>query len=208
MSKAREWLAHPLLKNPLVRRVTGYSAGSVVAIVVSEAFFAATLGWLHRGTTIASAAGFVGGAIPNYILNRRWAWRDRRGRTRQSEVTLYMVTSLATFVVSAIVTHEVEKFARHLTADRGGQVALVTLAFFGVSAVFFVVKFFIYETVVFRHHTHAPAPDDEISHLPALETVGVAAGPAASAPASVSVSAGTAANGATTEGDASGLSVH
>ena len=140
----------------MLRRVTGYSAGSVVAIVISEAAFAAALGWGHTGTTVASAIGFLGGAVPNYILNRRWAWRDRRGRDRRTEVLLYMVVALATFVVSALVTHWAESAARHLTVDPGWQVALTTAAFLAVSGVFFVLKFVIYETVVFTRVPEAP----------------------------------------------------
>jgi putative flippase GtrA len=132
-----------------VRRITGYSAGSVVAIVVSEGAFAAALGSLHTGTTLASAAGFVGGAVPNYILNRRWAWRDRRGRDRRTELSMYMSVALASFLVSAVVTHWAETGARHLTADRGSLVALTTASFLVVSGVFFVLKFMIYETLVF-----------------------------------------------------------
>lgn len=145
-------MQHPFVRHPLIRRITGYSAGSIVAIVISEACFAATLGWGHAGTTAASAAGFVGGAVPNYILNRRWAWRDRRGRNRRTEITLYMTVALASFVVSAIVTHWAERGARQLIADRGAQVALTTAAFLGVSAIFFVIKFVIYETLVFTKH--------------------------------------------------------
>ncbi|MGO9558163.1 MAG: GtrA family protein [Acidimicrobiales bacterium] len=149
LDRARAFFAHPLVRHPLVRRITGYSAGSVVAIVISEACFAGAYGWAHSGTTIASAVGFVGGAVPNYVLNRRWAWQDRRGRDRRSELVMYMTVALATFVVSAVVTHFAEGAARHLTTDRSLQVALVTAAFLAVSAVFFVVKFVIYETLVF-----------------------------------------------------------
>ena len=152
-TKKPGWLRTHLAHHPLLKRVTGYSAGSVVAIVLSEAAFAAALGWGHTGTTVASAVGFIGGAVPNYILNRRWAWRDRRGRDRRTEVTLYMVVALATFVVSAVVTHWAEEVARRLTADPGWQVALTTAAYLVVSGVFFVLKFVIYETVVF---TRAP----------------------------------------------------
>ena len=138
------------LHHPLVRRITGYSAGSVVAVVISEACFAATYGWGHGGTTLASAAGFVGGAVPNYILNRRWAWRDRRGRNRRTEILLYMAVAVVSFGVSALVTHWAEIGARHLTTVRDWQVVLITAAYLGVSGVFFAVKFVIYETVVFR----------------------------------------------------------
>jgi putative flippase GtrA len=141
--------ANFLLQHPLARRITGYSAGSVVAVVVSEACFAAAYGWGHSGTTWASAAGFIGGAVPNYILNRRWAWRDRRGRSRRAEVLLYMAVAIVSFLVSAVATHWAEVGARHLTTVRGWQVVLIASAYLGVSAVFFVIKFVIYEVFVF-----------------------------------------------------------
>jgi putative flippase GtrA len=149
-----------VLGHPLTRRISGYSAGSVVAVVVSEGCFAAAYGWGHSGTTLASAAGFVGGAVPNYILNRRWAWHDRRGRTRHTEISLYVAVAIASFIASAFVTHWAETGARHLTSARGWQVVLIAGAYLGVSAVFFVVKFVIYEVVVFTEGSGDPAARD------------------------------------------------
>jgi putative flippase GtrA len=157
-AKVQSVLDHPLARHPLVRRITGYSAGSVIALIVSEAAFAASYGWGHVGTTGASAFGFVGGAVPNYILNRRWVWSDRRGRDRRTEFTLYMCVSIASFLVSAVATHWAEVGTRQLTTDAGWRVLLVTGSYLGVSAAFFVFKFFLYEKIVFTKH-----PDDETS---------------------------------------------
>jgi putative flippase GtrA len=155
--------------HPLLQRVTGYSAGSVIAAVTSEIAFTAAYGWLHSGTTLASAAGFFGGAVPNYILNRRWAWReDRRGRSQQSELALYFAISLASFAVSAVTTNWAEDRARALTASHDWQVVLVALAFFAVSAVFFIGKFFLYDVIVFTKGSHPEdaevGPEDQESH--------------------------------------------
>jgi putative flippase GtrA len=133
----------------LGRRVAGYSAGSVIAAATSEAAFVVVLGWLHGGTTWASAAGFVGGAVPNYILNRRWAWSDRRGRDRRTEVLLYAFVAVTTFLASAFATHWAQEGARQATSDHGWTVFLTALAFLGVSGVFFVLKFVLYEHIVF-----------------------------------------------------------
>ena len=62
---------------------------------------------------------------------------------------MYMAVAVTSFVVSALVTHWAELGARHLTNVRDWQVALITVAYLGVSAVFFAVKFVIYETIVF-----------------------------------------------------------
>jgi putative flippase GtrA len=145
-------LDHPIAQHPLVRRITGYSAGSIVALIISELAFIGVLGWGHAGTLVATTAGFVGGAVPNYILNRRWAWRDRRGRNRRTEISLYACVSLAFFLVAFATTHYAELGARHLTTNGGWQVILVSGVYLATSAVFFVLKFLIYETVVFKKH--------------------------------------------------------
>lgn len=159
-------LEHPLARHPLVRRITGYSAGSVVALLLSQFAFYVAYNLGHSGTAIASAAGFVGGAVPNYILNRRWAWRDRRGRSRRNEVTLYMVVAIASFFSSWGCTSWMANEAWHLTSNKHIHGLLVQLAYFGVSAAFFVVKFLIYETVVFKRH-----PDDATVEGPLREAM-------------------------------------
>jgi putative flippase GtrA len=138
-----------LRRNPLVRRVTGYSAGSVIAMFTSELAFAGVFGYLHGGTAWASFAGFVGGAVPNYFLNRRWAWQDRKGRSRRQELILYFAVAIASFLVSIVVTDWAEGWARHLTTTHSIEVVLVAAAYLAVSGVFFVGKFVAYEFLVF-----------------------------------------------------------
>jgi len=140
--------------SPLVRKITGYSAGSVIAAFTSELCFAGSFGALHTGTTLASLIGFIGGAVPNYVLNRRWAWKDQGSRSRRDEILLYAAVSIASFSVSAVVTGYAEHWARSLTGARGWQVVMVGAAYLAVAGVFFVGKFVAYELIVF---TKGPA---------------------------------------------------
>jgi putative flippase GtrA len=133
----------------MVRRVVGYSLGSVIAAITSEAAFLLTYGPGGAGPALASAAGFVGGAVPNYVLNRRWAWSDRRGRDRETEIGLYAAVALASYGASVLATRTAETWARHRTADHGSRVLLVGAAYLAVSGVFFVVKFVLYHFAVF-----------------------------------------------------------
>jgi putative flippase GtrA len=135
--------------SPLVLRFAGYGLGSVVAAATSEIAFVVVYAWAHGGTLGASAAGFVGGAIPNYILNRRWAWRDRTGRSRGSEITLYAAVALASFGASVVATRWAEHWARHLTADATWRVLLIAGAYLATSGVFFLAKFVLYDLIVF-----------------------------------------------------------
>ncbi len=150
----------------LIRRIVGYSLGSVIAAITSEAAFLVAYGPAGAGPALSSAAGFVGGAVPNYVLNRRWAWSDRRGRRRRTEITLYAAVALSSYGASVVVTRTVERWARHLSGDRSSRVLLVGAAYLGVSGVFFVLKFVLYHFAVFtggpgdeaRPRRSAPAP--------------------------------------------------
>jgi hypothetical protein len=64
-----------------------------------------------------------------------------------------MAVSIVSFVASALVTHWAEGGARHITSVREWQVAVIAAAYLAVSAVFFAVKFVVYETVVFTRAT-------------------------------------------------------
>jgi putative flippase GtrA len=134
---------------PLVRRFAGYGLSSVVAATTSEMAFVIAYAFLHTGTVGASAAGFVGGAIPNYILNRRWAWHDRTGRSRRSEIVLYSVVSLVSFLVSVVVTRAAEDWARQLTPDKTWRVVMIAGAYLASSGIVFLAKFVLYDLVVF-----------------------------------------------------------
>ena len=133
----------------LMQRIVGYSLGSVIAAITSEVAFLAAYGIGGVGPALASAAGFIGGAVPNYILNRRWAWADRRGRGRRNEILLYAAVALSSYGASVLGTRAAEHWARHLTDDHIWRVLLVGAAYLAVSGVFFVIKFVLYHFAVF-----------------------------------------------------------
>ncbi len=137
-------------------RATKSLIGSVVATVASEVTFAAVYGSGALGTTASSAAAFVAGAVPNYILNRSWAW-GRRGRVRVwREVVLYAVVSLVSFAASALATGWTAHATRHLS-DHALRVAAVSAAYLATYAVLFGAKFLIYDFVIFA----GPAGDSD-----------------------------------------------
>jgi putative flippase GtrA len=130
-------------------KITKYAVGSVVALATSVVVFA-VMDWLHIRTGIDSAAAFIAGAIPNWILNRRWAWRMEGRVEWMREIVAYMIISVLVWAASTWATGNTQDWARgHIAAGTGLRVIVTTAAYVLVQAVFFVIKFVIYDKWVF-----------------------------------------------------------
>ena len=133
----------------LTARFFRYSVGSVVAVVTSEVTFVLCYGTGWLGTTAASVVAFLAGAVPNYVLNRSWAW-ERRGRLNVSrEVFLYAVVSIVSLVSAAVVTGWVSRNTTHVTGGHAGRTTLVAAAYLATYGVLFILKFVIFQRAVF-----------------------------------------------------------
>ncbi len=135
-------------RSPLAGRITRYSLGSGVALLTSIVTFA----WLNAagvGTTLCSVLAFAAGAVPNWILNRRWTWQVQGQVSVLREVVGYLVISLLALAASSLATGYAQGHAHEITGSPGGKVALVTAAYVAVQAALFAVKFVAYERWVF-----------------------------------------------------------
>jgi putative flippase GtrA len=129
-------------------RVWRYTASSVIAAATSAVVFAGAYA-LGVGTVTDNVLAFVAGAVPNWILNRSWAWQ-RRGRVHiRREVVLYAVVSLVSLAASSAATEWASRSAPAITGSPGLRVALVAGAYVATYGVLFVAKYAIYELVVF-----------------------------------------------------------
>jgi putative flippase GtrA len=132
-------------------KITRYAIGSMIALVTSVVVFAllyVVLGGKH--TTICSIGAFLAGAIPNWILNRRWAWRITGEVAFLREIVAYLAISGVVLVASSLGTGAMQTWVKHhVTPHHGIRVLLVTGAYVFVQAVLFAVKFVIYEHWVF-----------------------------------------------------------
>ena len=106
--------------------------------------------WLGIRTGIDSAAAFIAGAIPNWVLNRRWAWKMDARIEWLREILAYTVISVLVWAASTWATGNTQNWAKdHISAGSGLRVIVTTGAYVVVQAVFFVVKFVIYDKWVF-----------------------------------------------------------
>ncbi len=144
------WWLH-LTKTPFSAKMTKYTVGSVIAFVAGNIFFGVFYLVTHGSTTVASVAGFIAGAIPNWILNRRWAWQQT-GRPPANQVITYALVSAAVLVTTSVATgatNHLVVHTWHVPDHYGLRLSIVTAAYVAVTVVLFVAKFAIYEFWVF-----------------------------------------------------------
>jgi putative flippase GtrA len=135
--------------SPFVQRVIRYTAGSVFALATSVIVFA-VLDWQKVSTTACSIIAFVAGAIPNWILNRKWAWQMEGKLHFGREIVGYLGVSLIALAASSEATGFTQgHIATHFAPGTGLRVIIVTGAYVAVQAVLFVLKFLVYEHWVF-----------------------------------------------------------
>jgi putative flippase GtrA len=129
----------------------------VFALATSVVVFA-LLDWQGVSTTACSILAFVAGAIPNWILNRRWAWRVRGKVNWGREIVGYLGVSLIALGASAEATGFTQgHIATHFSKGTGLRVIIVTGAYVFVQAVLFGLKFFVYEHWVFAGRSRVRA---------------------------------------------------
>jgi len=125
-----------------------YTTASVVAAVISEAVFVATY-WFAAVPLVASLLAFVAGAVPNYLMNRYWAWQRRGRPDRMREVLPYAVIVVATALTAILVTTAADHWVRDHVAAHSVQVILVGAAFLATYGTMFVLKFVLFDRFIF-----------------------------------------------------------
>ena len=143
-------LVQKLSRTPYAAKVTKYAIGSVIALGTSIIVFALAYVILSGHPTTCSILAFFAGAIPNWVLNRRWAWKMKGRADFMREIVAYIAISGVVLVASSLGTSAMQSWVKHhVTPHHGIRVILVTGAYVFVQAVLFVVKFLIYEKWVF-----------------------------------------------------------
>lgn len=126
-----------------------YLGGSVVAAGCSEVVLVVLYGLLHVAPGPASCLAWLAGAVPNYWLNRSWAWRRRGRPDLRREVLPYVVIVLTTLALATLLTGAVDRWSRDLTGSTL-RVVLVAATFLGVYVAVFVLRFALFDRLFTR----------------------------------------------------------
>jgi putative flippase GtrA len=147
------------LRSPGGVKLFRYSMASAVAVVLSLSLlvlFNGVLGWsAWVSSTLATALA----TIPNYVMNRSWAW-GKTGRSHlMKEVVPFWALAFIGWGLSTISVHAMEGYAKHHQFSHAlstFSVAVVYLAAFGV---LWIGKFIFFNKVLFAHHIEDLPPE-------------------------------------------------
>jgi putative flippase GtrA len=148
----------------VVLRLWRYGAGSVVAFSVSSVVVTVCYSWLGLGAITSSTIAFLAGAVPNWVLNRRWAWQKRGREGVGRETALYaLITGLSWGAYTAVT-----KLAALAVAGAGATARdiVVTLTYMAANVLFAALKYVAYDRVVFAGRND-PEPRTSRSQVPA-----------------------------------------
>jgi putative flippase GtrA len=132
-------------------RVAKYTTGSVVAAVTSEVVFLIMFGPLGAWSSVSTIVAFWAGAIPNYILNRRWAWQ-RTGKAHRRELIRYWAVVFLSLGITIAFTWVGARIAHQLFETRSAQTFFVGGVYLFANGVVFLLKYYLFDRYVFIDH--------------------------------------------------------
>ncbi|HET7069015.1 MAG TPA: GtrA family protein [Nocardioides sp.] len=141
----------------LAPKLLRYFTGSVVATVCSEVTFVVLYGLLDVGTTWSSVLAWLAGAVPNFWLNRSWAWQRTGRPSLRREVLPYAVIIVATLLLATLMTHAADVWLHHQGVSSSVRVVVVATVFLGTYVVVFALRFLLLERLFTRLHLHETA---------------------------------------------------
>ena len=114
-----------LTRTPFSAKMTKYALSSGIAFMLSNVTFA-FLYWLGLGTTVPTIIAFFAAAIPNWIMNRRWAWQQT-GRAPVKQMVSYAAVSAMVLFVTAFTTGRTNHWVKaHVENHQGLRLLIVT----------------------------------------------------------------------------------
>lgn len=145
----------------VTRVFTRYSMASLLATGISQAVLLALYWAWEVDAMTASTIAFLVGAVPHFLLIRRWAWGNKGSAGRRAEIIAYVVVTAAGGALSIGITTVMDWLLDPLIDDRGWHAFGLVIAYIASGAPVFLLKFFALDRVFRRQVSHTPsAPSD------------------------------------------------
>jgi putative flippase GtrA len=147
------------LRGPEGRKLFRYSMASAVAVVLSVVLLVLFNGVIGLSAWVSSTLATAIAAIPNYEMNRKWAW-GKSGRSHLwKEVVPFWALAFLGWGVSTISVHFMETYAKQHDFSHLMSTLSVTIVYVAAFGVLWVAKFIIFNKVLFVHHLEDLPPE-------------------------------------------------
>ena len=146
------------LRSPTIRKLMKYSTASVVAITVGQPvlwLFFGPLGW---GAVPSNLVSVSAGAVPNYLINRKWTWHQTGKNRLWGEVVPFWVMSALGMLLSL--------WAVSYAEDRWDTTIAIAIAQLSGFGVLWLAKFLVLDKVMWKI-VHDLQPDVAIDEAEA-----------------------------------------
>lgn len=154
----------------VVLRFGKFVGASVVSTAISQLTLMGVYGLGGLDATLSGVCAFVAGAVPNFLINRRWAWR----RSGRPEFVREVLPYLAVIVTGGLLSTGLITLADHwlqpVLANRGFRTLALDGVYVASYGLLFVVKFVVLDRVVFRGEPGEDLPDGGATNPGTSET--------------------------------------
>ena len=136
-------------RSPGGKKAIKYTLVSVISVAVSQVVFAIAYNLFDWTAKSASVLATSVGAVPSYVLNRRWAW-GKRGRSHLwKEIVPFWVIAFVGLVFSTWSSDFAETYVRDHEYSQLVERLAVQGAYFGAFAILWVAKFIVFNKLIF-----------------------------------------------------------
>ena len=126
----------------------------MVAVVVSEICLILFNGVVGMSAWVSSSLATAIAAMPNYYMNRKWAW-GKNGRSHVlKEVLPFWALAFAGWALSTYSVYLMEHYAKQHHFAHGLTTALVAIVYIAAFGILWVGKFIIFNKLMFVHRHH------------------------------------------------------
>lgn len=147
------------LRGPEGRKLFRYSCASVVAVICSVVLLILFNGVIGLSAWVSSTLATALAAIPNYEMNRKWAW-GKTGRSHLwKEVVPFWALAFVGWAVSTFSVHLMEGYAKSHHFSHLASTASVTVVYVAAFGALWVAKFIIFNKLLFVHHLQDLPPE-------------------------------------------------
>ena len=135
-----------------------YTGSSVIAAGCSELTLLLLYGVFDLSPGWSSSLAWIAGALPNYWLNRSWAWQLRGRPDLLREVLPYAAIVALTLLLAIASTRAVDEALRAAGTAPETRVLLVAGTFLGVYVAVFLLRFLLLDRLFSRPPSIPGAP--------------------------------------------------